>query len=717
MADSLSPTWVFFTVSLLTYIRKNIHPLILNSAQKSHFSTQSKQPQHQNLRQWNKTISHLIRNGQLIHARQVFDEMPQRSVVTWNSMISGYIRRREIAMARKMFDEMPERDIVSWNLIISGYVLCKGTRHIEEGRWLFDRMPVRDLVSWNTMISGYARNGRMEHAMCLFREMPERNVVSWNAVITGFLQNGDVLSAIEVFERMPMRDSASLSTLISGLIRNGKLDEAADFLDKSGKMGDFGYVVDAYNTLIAGYGQNGRVDEARRLFDQIPLRLNREIEEDREVEKNGGNQRFERNIISWNSMIMCYVKAGDIFSARQVFNEMPERDSFSWNTMISGYVHVSDVEQAASLFCEMPEPDACSWNSMILVYAQHGEVEIARDFFDRMPQKSLISWNSMIAGYEQNGDYEGAIKLFSQMQMVGERPDRHTLSSILSACAGLVGLYQGRQIHQCVVKTVTADTPINNSLITMYSRCGNIVDARSVFDEMKAQRDVVSWNAMIGGYAQHGFAEKALEQFREMKRMMVQPTHITFVSVLNACTHAGLVAEGQKQFDSMASEFGIPPRVEHFASLVDIIGRRGNLKDAMELIEGMPVVPDTAVWGALLGACRVHNDMDLARIAAEALMRIEPESSAPYVLLYNMYADAGRWVDAMDVRMRMDRNGIRKQPGYSWVELHNNVHVFVAGDRSHPQADEIHALIENSNRVIKDLISNQYLLIFDEEGK
>lgn len=630
-------------------------------------------------------------------------------------MIRGYVQSGELVLARQLFDEMPERDVVSWNVMISGYISCRGSiRHIDEGRYLFDRMPRRDPVSWNTMISGYARSGRMEDALSLFNQMPERNVVSWNAMITGFLHNGDVRMAIETFERMPNRVSASLSALVSGLIQNGKLEEAEDVLVKTRMVNGEVNIIDAYNTLVAGYGQTGRVEKARKLFDQIPFRKYQEEEEDSKMTENTGS--FERNIISWNSMIMCYTKAGDTLAARQLFDEMPERDVVSWNTMISGYVHTLDMEGAVSLFDLMPERDTRSWNSMISGYAQNGDLETAHDFFERMPQKGLVSWNSMIAGYEQNGDYETAMALFIQMQSIGEKPDRHTYSSVLGACAGLTALNQGMQIHQRVTKTVIADVPIKNALITMYARCGNIMDARSIFDNMKTLKDVVSWNAMIGGYAQHGFASKALELFGEMKAMKVWPTYITFISVLNACAHSGLVAEGRRQFDSMVHDFGIAPRVEHFASLVDVIGRHGQVKDAMEVIATMPVKPDGAVWGALLGACRVHNDMDLARVAAEALMLVEPESSAPYVLLYNMYADAGKWDDATELRMMMEDNNIRKQPGYSWIELHSRVHVFVAGDQSHPNAADILALLESCNRVIKDLGSKiQHSLIFAGE--
>ena len=617
-----------------------------------------------NLYSLNKKISHLVRTGRLSEARGVFDNMKHRNTVSWNSMISGYVKRGEMGNARKLFDEMPERDTVSWNLMISGYISCRGKVYIEEGRNLFDRMPERDCVSWNTMISGYAKNGRMDEALRIFNSMHGRNVVSWNALVTGFLRNGDVVRAIEYFERMPERDAASLSAFVSGLIQNDELDKAAIVLLEFGNK-DEGRedLVHAYNTLIAGYGQRGRVGEARHLFDQIPFYGDH---------GKKGSGRFKRNVVSWNSMIMCYVKAGDIASAREIFDQMIERDIISWNTMISGYVHSSNIEEASNLFGKMPNPDTLSWNTMVSGFAEIGSLELANDFFRRMPQKNLVSWNSMIAGYEKNENYKGAINLFTQMLLAGEKPDRHTLSSVLSVSTGLVDLHLGMQIHQLVAKTVIPDVPINNALITMYSRCGAINEARTIFDEMKLWKDVISWNAMIGGYASHGFFEEALELFKLMRRLNVRPTYITFISVLNACANAGLVEEGRKQFKSMSSEYGIEPRVEHFATLVDIVGRHGQLEEAMDLINSMPCEPDAAVWGALLGACRVHHNVELARVAAEALMRLEPESSAPYVLLYNMYADAGQWDNAAEVRMMMENNNIRKQPGYSWVDSSHN---------------------------------------------
>ncbi|XP_047320745.1 pentatricopeptide repeat-containing protein At1g62260, mitochondrial [Impatiens glandulifera] len=612
------------------------------------------------LRQLNKKIMQLNRAGRFQEARTLFDEANHKNTVTWNSIISGYVKTREMIKARQLFDEMPERDLVSWNTMISGYLSCLGRAYIEEGKRLFDLMPERDIISWNTMISGYARNGRMDYALHYFNKMPDRNVVSWNAVISGFLQNCDVKNAIETFNRMPNRDAASLSGLVAGLVQNGELDKAASFLHQTGKDCVAGYeLVDVYNTLIAGYGQKGMIHEARRLFDEIPSNSPDHLQ----------RNEFIRNMISWNSMIMCYVRSGDVVSARDLFDQMVDRDIITWNTMISGYVHISQMDQASDLFQKMPNPDTQTWNTMISGYAQIGKLDLARDSFEKTPHKNCVSWNSIISGYEKNNDHKGAIKLFIRMQSEGNKPDRHTLSSLLAICSEFVSLELGVQIHQLVVKIVVPDSPLNNSLITMYARCGAIDRAESIFDEMKFKKDVISWNAMIGGYASDGSATKALELFTIMKSYKIRPTYITFISVLSACAHAGLVEEGRRQFKSMVCEYGIEARVEHYASLVDVIGRYGDLDGAMDVIKGMHMEPDKAVWGAILGACRMHNNVELARFAADELMRIEPESSAPYVLLYNMYADAERWEEASRVRMLMDDCKIVKHRGYSLVNF------------------------------------------------
>jgi len=610
----------------------------------------------------NKELNQMIRSGYIAEARDIFEKLEARNTVTWNTMISGYVKRREMNQARKLFDVMPKRDVVTWNTMISGYVSCGGIRFLEEARKLFDEMPSRDSFSWNTMISGYAKNRRIGEALLLFEKMPERNAVSWSAMITGFCQNGEVDSAVVLFRKMPVKDSSPLCALVAGLIKNERLSEAAWVLGQYGSLvSGREDLVYAYNTLIVGYGQRGQVEAARCLFDQIP---------DLCGDDHGGEfrERFCKNVVSWNSMIKAYLKVGDVVSARLLFDQMKDRDTISWNTMIDGYVHVSRMEDAFALFSEMPNRDAHSWNMMVSGYASVGNVELARHYFEKTPEKHTVSWNSIIAAYEKNKDYKEAVDLFIRMNIEGEKPDPHTLTSLLSASTGLVNLRLGMQMHQIVVKTVIPDVPVHNALITMYSRCGEIMESRRIFDEMKLKREVITWNAMIGGYAFHGNASEALNLFGSMKSNGIYPSHITFVSVLNACAHAGLVDEAKAQFVSMMSVYKIEPQMEHYSSLVNVTSGQGQFEEAMYIITSMPFEPDKTVWGALLDACRIYNNVGLAHVAAEAMSRLEPESSTPYVLLYNMYADMGLWDEASQVRMNMESKRIKKERGSSWVD-------------------------------------------------
>ncbi|KAI6677460.1 hypothetical protein NL676_038256 [Syzygium grande] len=266
-----------------------------------------------------------------------------------------------------------------------------------------------------------------------------------------------------------------------------------------------------------------------------------------------------------------------------------------------------------------------------------------------MPRKNLVSRNSVITGYEKNEDYKGAVGLFIQMLTDGVEPDRHTLSSTLAVATGLVDLSLGLQIHQLLTKIVDPDVRINNFLTTVYSRCGAIFEAQTIFDEMKLQKSAITWNAMIGGFASHGFAAEALEFFKLVKRLEVRPE----------CLCSCWVSRRRPEAFSVDG-CGIWYRTN--------VGRHGQLKEAFDIIKDVPMKPDKAVWGALLGACRVHDDVELARVAAEALMQLEPESSAPYILLCNIYADAGCWDDTNEVRMITQRNAIRKRKGYCRAE-------------------------------------------------
>eukprot|EP01018_Ginkgo_biloba_P019327 Gb_27416 [translate_table: standard] len=549
------------------------------------------------------------------NARQVFDKMPIQNVVSWNAMISGYVRNSYIDEALDLFQKMPERNVVSWTAMIAGYAQIG---NVDEALNLFQKMPERNVVSWNAMIAGFMQNGRLNEAMELFQLMPERNVASWNAVITGFAQFGNLEKALKLFLKMPERNVVS------------------------------------WTTMIAGYAQNGHLNGALQLFQNMP----------------------ERNVISWNAMIAGFAKNGHLDEALKLFQKMPERNVVSWNEIIEGFAQNGQFDEAIKLFEKMPKRNVVSWTVMIAGYAQHGHVKEALNLFQKMPEKHVVSWNAMIAGFAQNGYFDDAVNLFQQMQLTDIKPDSNTFASVLSACANLVTLEQGKEAHEAIIRCgFQSDIFVGTALVDMYAKCGIIEDARIVFDKMPRQ-NVVAWNAMITGSAMHGFGMEALQLFERMQQSGSSPDHVTFVGVLSACCHAGLVHEGWQFFDQMSRYYHITPTVEHYCCMVDLLGRAGYLVEAQDFINKMPIKPNAVVWGSLLGACRIYNNIEIAEHVAERLFQLDPENAALYVLLSNIYALAGRWDDIGKVRKLMKDRRLKKKPGCSWIEFNNKVNTF-----------------------------------------
>lgn len=411
----------------------------------------------------------------------------------------------------------------------------------------------------------------------------------------------------------------------------------------------FGFELDLFvrNSLIHMYSVCGRIGDARAMFEVCSI----------------------SDLVTWNSMIDGYVKNGEIGAARELFEEMPERDLFSWNSMIAGYVGNGDMTAAEDLFNKMPFRDIVSWNCMIDGYAQVQNMEIACELFNWMPYRNVVSWNIMLALYVRIKDYDECLRMFDKM--MGETmPNEATLVSVLTACAHLGRLDRGKWIHSYIKnnRVIEPDVLLSTALLTMYAKCGAMDLARDVFDKMP-NRSVVSWNSMIMGYGMHGQADKALEMFLDMEKRGPMPNDATFICVLSACAHSGMILEGWWYFDLMRQVYKIEPKVEHYGCMVDLLGRAGLMKDSEELIRRMPMEGGTALWGALLSACRTHSNSELAEIVAKRLVELEPRDIGPYLLLSNIYAAEGKWDDVEIVRMMMKERGLTKTTGFSRVHI------------------------------------------------
>ncbi|XP_004491829.1 pentatricopeptide repeat-containing protein At5g15300 [Cicer arietinum] len=379
---------------------------------------------------------------------------------------------------------------------------------------------------------------------------------------------------------------------------------------------------------------------------------------------------FCSNTFVRNALLVFHAKCGDLKVATSIFDDSCKGDVVAWSSLIAGYAKRGDLKVARKLFDEMPERDLVSWNVMITGYAKQGEMESARMLFDEAPVKDVVSWNAVIAGYVVCRLNRQALELFDEMSRVGGvYPDEVTLLSLLSACAELGDLENGRKVHAEIMEISMGkvNTLLGNALVDMYAKCGNIEEAIHVFWSIR-DKDVISWNTVIVGLAFHGHGEESLGLFKEMLRTKICPNDITFVGVLAACSHAGKVDEGYRYFDLMRSEYKIEPNIRHCGCMVDMLGRAGLLNKAAEFIDSMKIEPNAIVWRTLLGASKVHGDVEFAKVANERLLRMRKDHSGDYVLMSNLYASRGEWDGVEKVRKLMDDSGVTKNRGSSFVE-------------------------------------------------
>ncbi|WCJ29796.1 Pentatricopeptide repeat-containing protein At2g20540 [Euphorbia peplus] len=378
----------------------------------------------------------------------------------------------------------------------------------------------------------------------------------------------------------------------------------------------------------------------------------------------------------------------------QFFKFGPESHLITENALIDMYTRWGNLVDACNMFDKMIERDVISWNGVICGYAKVGQMRKARALFDEMPSKTVVTWTAMISGNTRSGCYGDALEMFRGMQYVGIEPDEASIVSVLPACSKLGALEVGKWIHfYCEKKGLLMKTCICNCLIEMYMKCGCVDDACRVFEQM-CGRDVISWSTMIVGLASHGKALEAIKMFERMKLGKIKPNGITFVGLLSACAHAGLWKEGLMYFDTMRENFHIEPEIEHYGSLVDLLGRAGRLNQALDIVEKMPKKPDSKIWGSILSCCRTYNNIEIAVIAIEHLEELEPGDAGNYVLLSNIYADLGKWEDVSRMRKLIRSKRMKRKPGGSSIEVNNVVQEFVSGDVSKTFSKHIFWLLQ-----------------------
>ncbi|KAI9117013.1 hypothetical protein K1719_012012 [Acacia pycnantha] len=523
-----------------------------------------------------------------------------------------------------------------------------------------------DVYHCNVKIGALAREGNLSNARKLFDEMPTKDVVTWNSMVTGYWQNGFLEDSRRLFELMPVKNVVSWNSMIAGCVENDMVDDAYDyFLTMTDKN------TASYNAMISGFVKFDRINIAQKLFEEMP----------------------SRNVISYTAMIDGYCRIGDIGRARALFDVMPRKNAISWTVMISGLVESGFYDDARNLFEQMPQKNIVAKTAMITGYCKEGKMEDARLLFEEIRSRDRICWNAMITGYAQNGIGEEAMDLFSKMVKTRMQPDDLTFVSVFTACSNLASLEEGRQTYSLVIKHgFESDLSVCSALITMYSKCGGIIDSELAFQQI-SHPDLVSWNTIIAAFAQHGLYDKAVSYFNQMVSASIEPSGITFLSLLSACCHAGKVEESMNLLNLMIHKYNVSPRSEHYACLVDIMGRAGQLQRAFKIIQDMSFEADSAIWGSLLAACSVHVNVELGELAAERIMHLDPYSSGAYVMLSNIYAASGKWKDVNRIRILMKDRGVIKQRACSWLQIGNKTHCFLGGDASHPNISDIHVAL------------------------
>lgn len=402
-----------------------------------------------------------------------------------------------------------------------------------------------------------------------------------------------------------------------------------------------------------------------------------------------------------------------------------DQDSYVGNTLIDLYVKCGCLDNARRVFDEMPRRDVISFTALIVAYAKSGDMVAACELFDRLPVKDMVAWTAMVTGFAQNAQPREALECFEKMQHSGVNTDEVTLSGVISACAQLGASKYAYWVEDVAEKLgfgPTNNVVVGSALIDMHSKCGSVEDAYKVFKSMK-DRNVFSYTAMIVGFAMHGCAREAIKLFEEMMKTEIKPNKVTFVGVLAACSHSGLVEQGRHLFEMMEKDYGVKPSEDHYTCIIDLFGRAGRLEEALELIQTMPIEPNGSIWGALLGACRVHRNPEVAEIAAKHLFGLEPNGIGNYVLLSNIYASAGRWKDVSRVRKLIRAKGLTKTPSRSSFEDENGVlHEFYSDDTTHPKSREIkQELLHLLNRLrlqgYQPILSSASYDVSDEEKK
>lgn len=606
-------------------------------------------------------------HGNLEAVQQVFDEMPEKDIISWNTVIRVLSDNNYYFTVINLFSEMVFSTDFNPNeaTMVSVLPVCAS---IGDGKttscihcYAIKVGLDTKLKVGNAFIDAYGKSREVDSVIQVFDEMLEKNDVSWNAIITSFGYNGCYIDAFDSF-RLMIKEGIKLNSIVVSAILSVFVE--LELFQKGKEVHGFSVRTGIYddmfvsNSLIDIYAKSGRSIDASKVFCNM----------------------VRRNVVSWNTMVANLSQNNLELEAIEFVKKMQEHGEFpnavTFTNVLPACARTCSLRSGKEIHARLIRDGSASdlfvSNALIDMYAKCGCLSVSRSIFVMSPRTDQISYNILIVGYSQTNECHNSLLIFSEMELLGLKHDSVSFVGVLSACATISAIKQGKEIHAFAIRrSFHKQLFVANSLLDMYVKSGRIDLARKVFDRI-SNKDSASWNTMIFGFGMLGDLDTAINLFESMREEGVEHDSVSYIAVLSACSHRGLVEKGRKLFRNMLDS-GIKPSQMHYACMVDLLGRSGLVNEALALVKSLPVTADANIWGALLGACRLHGNVELGCWAAEHLLKLKPDHSGYYTLLSNMYAEAGKWEEADRVRELMKLRGVKKNPGCSWVQNQDQI--------------------------------------------
>ncbi|KAK7271764.1 hypothetical protein RJT34_27934 [Clitoria ternatea] len=671
-----------------------------------------------------------------LDAYAVFDDIIHKDVVSWNAMIAGFAENGLVEDAFLLFSSMVKGPMRPNYATVANILPVCASFH-DNVTYRCGRQIHSYVLQWpelsadvsvrNALISFYLKVGQITEAESLFWAMDARDLISWNAIIAGYASNGEWLKALLLFGNLVsveklLPDSVTMVSILPACaqlknLQSGKQIHAYicrhPFLFEDVAVG---------NALVSFYAKCGYTEEAYHTFCMISKK---DLISWNSIFDAFGDKRHHSRFLSLlHLMFKLGIRPDSVtmlaiirFCAsllrvekvKEVHNYSIRTGSLLsdtaptvGNAILDAYSKCGSMEYANRMFQNLSEKrNLVSCNSLISGYVVLGSLHDANMIFNGMSETDLTTWNLMIRIYAENDCPEQALGLFYKLQAQGMKPDAVTIMSLLPICTQMAPVHLLRQCHGYIIRSCFEDLHLKGALLDAYAKCGIIGSAYKIF-QSSADKDLVMFTAIIGGYAMHGMSEEALQIFSHMLKLGIKPDHVIFTSILSACSHAGRIDEGLKIFYSIEKIHGMKPTMEQYACVIDLLARGGRVSEAYSLVTRLPSEANANLWGALLGACKIHHEVELGRIVADQLFKIEASNIGNYVVLSNLYAADARWDGVMEVRRMMRNKDLKKPAGCSWIEVERTNNIFVAGDCSHPQRSIIYSTLCTLDQQVRE---------------